>query len=221
MVQQIIDAGGTAAACYENLEHAAACRRLIAFAVERFGRIDVLIQNAGLVIFAAVEETDQATWDRMVNLGIHAPFHLLQAALPHMRRHAYGRIVLTTSGRAMRVADAAPGLTAYTMGKMAQIGLMMTLAAEVGDLNIHINAISPVAATRILRRSAPELTPELVAPGVIFLASSRCRFSGVVLSAAGGRFSTTQWSSSTGLDFGRDPIEPEMIADRWHDILCG
>jgi NAD(P)-dependent dehydrogenase (short-subunit alcohol dehydrogenase family) len=135
-----------------------------------------------------------------------------------MRRQRYGRIVLTTSGRAMRVADAAPGLAAYSMGKMAQIGLMVTLAAEVGDLDIRINAVSPVAATRVLRRHAPELTPDLVAPGVAFLASSRCSFSGVVLSAAGGRFSTAQWSSSVGVDLGRDPVPPEAIADRWPDI---
>ena len=104
------------------------------------------------------------------------------------------------------------------MGKMAQIGLMVTLAAEVGDLDIRVNAISPVAATRVLRRHAPELTPELVAPGVAFLASSRCSFSGVVLTAAGGRFSSARWSPSTGLDFGREPVPPETIADRWHDI---
>lgn len=220
VTRQIADAGGTAAACYENLESAEACCRLIDFAVGHFGRIDVLIQNAGLVVFAAVEKTDPATWNRMVNLGIHAPFQLAQAALPHMRRQAYGRIVLTTSGRAMRVADASPGLAAYSMGKMAQIGLMVTLAAEVSDFDIRINAISPVAATRVLRRSAPELSPDLVAPGVVFLASSRCRFSGIVLNAAGGRFSTTHWSSSVGTDFGPIPVVPETIAQRWHDI-CG
>ena len=221
VVRQIVGAGGTAAACYENLEGADACRRLIAFAIERFGRIDALIQNAGLVIFAAVEETEPTTWNRMVNLGIHAPFHLVQAALPHMRRQGYGRIVLTTSGRAMRVEDAAPGLVAYSMGKMAQIGLMVTLATEVGQLDIRINAVSPVAATRVLRRSAPELTPELVAPGVAFLASSSCRFSGVVLNAAGGRFSTAHWSSSAGTDFGREPVEPEVIGQRWREISGG
>jgi NAD(P)-dependent dehydrogenase (short-subunit alcohol dehydrogenase family) len=218
VVREIAERGGTAVACYENLESAEGCRRVIQLAAERFQRVDALIHNAGLVIFAAVEETDPATWDRMVNLGVHAPFHLVQAALPHMKRQRYGRIVLTTSGRAMHLGRAAPGLVAYSVGKMAQLGLMVALAAEVEDAGIRVNAISPVAATRVLRRHAPELSPEHVAPGVAFLASSRCDFSGVVLRAEGGRFSTAQWCFNRGLDLGPVPVEPETIAERWFEI---
>src|SRR6267142_888336 len=79
LVNDIIGRGGTAVACHENLESAAGCRRVVETAVERFKRIDVLVHNAGLVIVKSVEETDSATWNRMVNLGIHAPFHLVQA----------------------------------------------------------------------------------------------------------------------------------------------
>ena len=219
VVRQIIAAGGSAVACHENLEDAAACRRVIAFAVDTFGRLDVLIHNAGLVIFASLEETTPQIWNRMVALGVHAPFHLLQSAIPHMVRQTYGRVVLTTSGRALRVADNVPGLTAYTVGKMAQLGLMVGVAAETQDAGIRINAISPVAATRVLRRHAPELKPELVAPGVAFLASSACDVSGVVLSAAGGRFSPAQWTGAAGVDFGSVPVAPETIAARWPDIV--
>lgn len=218
VVQQIVEGGGTAVACHENLESAAGCRRVIEFAHEHFRRADVLIHNAGLVIFALTEETDSGTWDRMVNLGVHAPFHLVQAVLPHMKRQRYGRIVFTTSGRAMHLGAAAPGLVAYSVGKMAQLGLMVALAAETQEVSIRVNAISPVAATRVLRRSAPELLPEHVAPGVAFLASSRCDFSGIVLRAEGGRFSTAQWSFSDGLDLGPAPVEPETIAERWLEI---
>src|SRR5262249_15625840 len=103
VVRQITEDGGTAAASPENLVDAAPCRRIVEFALERFGRLDVLIHNAGIVVFAAVEETGAELWNRMVNLSVHAPFHLAQAALPHMRRRNYGRIVLTTSGRATRL----------------------------------------------------------------------------------------------------------------------
>jgi NAD(P)-dependent dehydrogenase (short-subunit alcohol dehydrogenase family) len=220
VVQQIVGEGGTAAACHENLEDAAACRRVVQFAVDRFGRLDALIHNAGLVIFAGLEDTHAEIWDRMVNLSVHAPFHLIQAAIPHMCRQHYGRIVLTTSGRALRVSDCVPGLAAYSVGKMAQLGLMVAVAAEHQDNGIQINAISPVAATRVLRRSAPELLPELVAPGVAFLASAACNMSGVVLRAAGGRFSVVRWTGSDGVDFGPIPIRPEAIAARWREI-CG
>lgn len=218
VTREITSGGGTAVACHENLETAAGCRRVVEVALERFGRIDVLVHNAGLVIFAPIEATDPATWERMVNLGIHAPFHLVQHALPHMRRQGYGRIVLTTSGRAMRLDSAAPGLAAYCVGKMGQLGLMVGVAAEIQDADIRINAISPVAATRVLRRHAPELRPEQVAPGVAFLASSLCDFSGVVLKAAGGRFSTASVAFGGDVDLGATPVEPEMVAERWREI---
>ncbi|WP_316214759.1 MULTISPECIES: SDR family NAD(P)-dependent oxidoreductase [unclassified Bradyrhizobium] len=218
VVAEIVAAGGIAAACYENLEDPVAAVRIIEFAVSRFGRVDVLVNNAGLVVFASLETTDHALWDRMLSIGVDAPFHLARAAVPHMKRAGYGRIVLTTSGRAARVEHCAPELVAYSAAKMAQVGLMVGLAAELKDTNIRVNAISPVAATRVLRRNAPELTPELVAPGVVFLASSACTASGVVLNAAGGKFSAECWERTGGLDLGPENASPEEIAAHWQRI---
>ncbi len=218
IVAEITAAGGTAAACYENLEDAVAAARVVEFAVARFGRLDVLVHNAGLVVFASLEATNRAVWDRMLSIGVDAPFHLARAAVPHMRRQGYGRIIVTTSGRAMRVEHCLPGLIAYSVAKMAQVGFMVGLAAELSDTNIRVNAISPVAATRVLRRNAPELTPELVAPGVAFLASPACTISGAVLNAAGGRFSAAWWGRSEGIDLGPTPASPEDIAARWQEI---
>jgi len=219
VVAEIAKAGGTAAACYENLEDAAACDRIVSLALDRFGRLDALIHNAGLVMFASVEETEPPAWQRMVAIGINAPFHLSRAAIPHMRRQNYGRIVFTTSGRAMQVEHCVPGLVAYAAAKMAQVGLMVGLAAEFSGTNIRVNAVSPVAATRVLRRSAPDLRPELVAPGVAFLASSACATSGTVLNAAGGRFSAARWDRSGEVDLGPIPASPEDVADRWQQII--
>jgi NAD(P)-dependent dehydrogenase (short-subunit alcohol dehydrogenase family) len=215
VVAEINAAGGRAAACYENLEDASAGKRVIEFAVSRFGHVDALINNAGLVVFAGLQQTELAVWDRMVAIGISAPFHLARAAIPHMRKQSCGRILFTTSGRAMRVGDCVPGLTAYSAAKMAQVGLMVGLAAELRDTNIHVNAISPVAATRVLRRNAPELTPELVAPGVAFLASSACTASGAILHAAGGRFYCSWWEHAEAVDLGPAPAAPEDIAAHW------
>ena len=215
VVAEIAAGGGTAAACHENLEQAEASARVVAFAIERFGRLDVLVSNAGLVVFASVEETDAALWRRMTAVGIDAPFHLVRAALPQMRSQGYGRIVLTTSGRAMRAEDCVPGLSAYSATKMAQVGLMVGLAAELQGLDIQVNAVSPVAATRVLRRSAPQLRPELVAPGVAFLASSACRKSGQVLTAAGGRFALARWDGGAEWDLGGEPASIERFAAHW------
>jgi len=218
VVAEITAAGGTAAACYENLEDPVAAVRVVEFAVSRFGRLDVLVHNAGLVVFASLEATDRAVWDRMISIGVDAPFHLARAAVPHMQRQGYGRIVLTTSGRAMRVEHCVPGLIAYSAAKMAQVGLMVGLAAELNNTNIRVNAISPVAATRVLRRHAPELTPELVAPGVVFLASSACTISAAVLNAAGGRFSAAWWERTDEFDLGPTAASPEDIAACWQQI---
>lgn len=215
VVGEINAAGGVAAACYENLEDVVAGGRVIEFAVSRYGRVDALVNNAGLVVFANLEETELTVWNRMVAIGISAPFHLARAAIPFMRSQGYGRIVFTTSGRAMRLEDCAPGLTAYSAAKMAQVGLMVGMAAELRDTNIHVNAISPVAATRVLRRNAPELAPELVAPGVAFLASSACTVSGAILRAAGGCFSRAWWHHGDTVDLGPGPVSPEDIAAKW------
>lgn len=94
----------------------------------------------------------------------------------------------------------------------------LAVAGESHD--IRVNAISPVAATRMFRSTvAPgTLRPEQVAPGVAFLASSQCDFSGVVLQAGDGHFSVARWQRSAGVDFGEAEIKPEEIAERWGKI---
>jgi NAD(P)-dependent dehydrogenase (short-subunit alcohol dehydrogenase family) len=219
VVAEIAAGGGTAVASYENLEDEAAGARIVEQAVERLGRLDVVIQNAGLVIWEELESAD-GSWDRMRRVSIDAPFQITRAALPVMKGQGYGRFVFTTSGRAMAVERTRPGLAAYAVGKMAQFALMLVTAAEGEPHGIHANAISPAAATRVLvREVAPgELEPEQVVPGVLFLASEDCTFSGTVLEAAGGEFGVARWTSSDGLDLGREPVEPEVIAERWAEI---
>jgi NAD(P)-dependent dehydrogenase (short-subunit alcohol dehydrogenase family) len=219
VVEEIRAAGGTAVARYENLESADACARVIATTVETFGRLDVLVNNAGLVVYAEIDEAAES-WERLRRVNVDAPFHLSRGAFAAMKERRYGRLVFTTSGIAMSAEDTRPGLSAYSAGKMAQFGLMVVFAAEGERHGIRANAISPVAATRIYTQEAKpgELEPEQVAPGVVFLASEQCTVNGVVLGAAGGIFGTRGWARSDGLDFGREPATPEAIAERWSEI---
>jgi NAD(P)-dependent dehydrogenase (short-subunit alcohol dehydrogenase family) len=219
VVAEIEAAGGKAAACYENLESERACLATVEFALERFGRLDAVIQNAGLVAWEKLEEAHRS-WERLRRVNVDAPFHVTRAAFGPMKRQGYGRFVFTTSGRAMAVERTRPGLAAYAVGKMAHFALMIVTAAEGEPHGILANAVSPAAATRILRRSVEpgELEPEQVAPGVLFLASDRCTFSGKVLEAAGGEFDVARWTSSEEVDFGREPVEPERIGERWAEI---
>lgn len=216
---EIEAAGGAAVAAYENLESEEGCLRLVAGAVERFGRLDVVVQNAGLLVWEELEDA-AASWERMRRVNVDAPFHVTSAALPHMKQNGYGRFVFTTSGRAMSLEDTRAGLAAYAVGKMAHFALMLVTAAEGRPHGVLANAISPAAATRMLRRSVVpgELEAEQVSPAVVFLASERCTFSGKVLEASGGRFSVARWTSSDVVDLGREPVEPELIEQRWAEI---
>lgn len=219
VVRSIRADGGTAVACYENLGSRDACHAVIETAVRSFGRVDVLVHNAGIVTFTPLEEVDGGTLDLALSVNAVAPLWLAQAAFPHMRARRYGRIVLTTSGRAMSPDHALPGLTTYALGKMAQVGLMHGLAAEGVDWGIRANAVSPVAATRMLRREVDPATfrPEQVAPAVAFLASDRCDTSGVVLRASNGSFAVAGYSGGAETDLG-PRVTPEDVAAWWRNV---
>lgn len=219
LAAEIVAAGGSALASSENLESEDACRRLVEATVERFGRLDIVIQNAGLLVWEPIEEAHRS-WERMRRVNVEAPFHITRAAFPIMREQGYGRLVFTTSGRAMAMERTRPGLAAYAVGKMAHFALMIVVAAEGREHGILANAIAPAAATRMFTRpTAPgELEPKQVTPGVLFLASERCTVSGKVLEAGGGAFSVARWTSSSDVDLGRTPVPPEVIAARWSEI---
>jgi NAD(P)-dependent dehydrogenase (short-subunit alcohol dehydrogenase family) len=219
VVAGIEAAGGTASASYANLEREEGCRQAVEHALERFGRLDVVVQNAGLLVWEELDEADRS-WERMRRVNVDAPFHLTRAAFPTMKEQGYGRFVFTTSGRTMWPEAALPGLAAYSVGKMAHFALMLVTAAEGRPHGILANAVSPVAATRMLRRPAEpgEFDPAQVAPGVLFLASDRCTSSGVVLRIVDGHFSTVAWEHGEGIDLGREPVEPETIEETWPAI---
>ena len=217
---EIAAAGGIAAACYENLETEAGCLATVEFTLDRFGRIDALVNNAGLVVYEELEEAHRS-WERLRRVNVDAPFHLTRAAFAAMKRQRYGRFVFTTSGIAMCAEDTRPGLAAYAVGKMAHFALMLVTAAEGRAHGILANAIAPVAATRIYTQPVEpgELAPELVAPAVVFLCSEACADSGVVVSAAGGSFASRRWIRSDGVAFGPSSVDVETLAERWPEIV--
>src|SRR5919198_631040 len=221
VAQAVADETGGVAS-FENLEEPNAGTRVVDQVLEQFGRLDVVVQNAGLVIWEELEVADRS-WDRMRKVSIDAPFQITRAAFPAMKSQGYGRFVFTTSGRAMSAERTRPGLAAYAVAKMAAVGLMFVTAAEGEPQGILANAIAPAAATRVLtwKVEPGELEPEQVVPGVLFLASEQCTFAGRVLEGGGGEFSVAQWTSSDDVDFGREPAEPEAIAERWAEIEGG
>ena len=220
VVREITAAGGTAVPSYENIESREGCQRLIETALSRFGRLDILINNAGWVDRTPLEQIAPERLSRILDVQIAAPLWLAQAALPVMKQQRYGRIVLTSSGIGLWTEGDRPELSGYAIGKAAQLGLMNALTANGAGEDIRVNIISPVAATRVYTgQVAPgELRPEQVAPGVAFLASSACEVSGVILRAGNGHFSTMRWQVGPEVDFGAEAATPEDVADKWNVI---
>jgi len=211
-------AGGLAASVPINLDTAEACDQLIDVALQLFGRIDALIHSAGLLDLSPIEDLSVTAWERLRAVNVEAPLWLCRAVLPTMQRQHYGRIVLTISGHGM-YADDGPGYPAYAVGKAAQFGLMNALAGTYRSFGVLVNAISPVAATRMFSGEMRSgLEPELVAPGVAYLVSRECRVSGAVLRAAGGRFSIGGYAGTTGIELSAS--DPDEIDARWDEIVA-
>ena len=193
------------------------CRELTARAFAVRDRLDAVIQNAGWVAYEAVEELHEASFDSMMAVAAKAPLWLAQAAWPHMKAAGYGRIVLTTSCRALYPQYVQHGLVSYAAAKMAAVGIVNVLAAEGAGRGIVVNAVSPVAKTRMwgVEDEPDELRPADVAPGVAFLASDACTDGGWVLRAANGQFHATRACEAAGVDYPCDlrGVEAKTIAE--------
>lgn len=223
--QKIIHQGGQAVASTTNINNRSGCQALIKETIEAFGRVDILIHNAGWVGYQTITELTPEFLHRAIAVQMEAPIWLAQAVWPHMQKQNYGRIVLTTSCRAIYTEYASAGLSAYAATKISQIGLMNVLATESNGLGIEINAVSPVARTRMwgVNREPLDLKPASIVPGVIYLASSECRDSAWVLRASNGQFHGIRWQEALGVDYpmnilGQSCKTAEEVAEKWEKI---
>ncbi len=224
---RIREAGGVALPSNVILDSRDSCQSLVETTRAKFGRLDILIHNAGWVAYQSVQELTPDFLQRAININLEAPTWLAQAALPIMKQQNYGRIVLTTSDRAIYQQYALSGLAPYAMGKMAQIGLMNVLAVEGALYGILVNAISPVAKTRMsnVQDDSENLRPDQVAPGVLFLASPECRESGFILRASNGQFTAVRWIERDNVDYplnlaAVESSTAEDLATRWQEIAA-
>lgn len=208
----ILESGGLASVHVQDLASRSGCESLITEVLERHGRIDALIHNAGIVRYHRIGETSEDEWRRISAVNIDAAWWLCRAVWPGMTEQQYGRIVFTTSGYGLRVIPGAD-VAAYAVSKAAQFGLMNALAADGQPDGVLVNAVSPIAATRIFRRPTEdgELTPAAVAPGVAMLASRDCPVTGAVLTAAGGRWGMLALAATDETDLGAHATPEELL----------
>lgn len=198
---------------------------LIADVLQQHGRLDVILHNAGWVEYQKIDAVDEDRFDHMMAVAAKAPLWLAQAAWPAMQAQGYGRIVLTTSDRALYPQYVQHGLAAYAAAKSAAVGIVNVLAAEGAAHGIVVNAVSPVAKTRMwgVHGEPNELYPEAVAPGVVFLASRACTEGGWILRASNGQFHATRLTEAQGVRYPRDlqavsAGSVEQVAAQWLQI---
>lgn len=198
------------------------CHKLYRDALRIGGRLDALIHNAGWVAHESIESIDESSFDHMMAISAKAPLWLAQAAWPSMKAAGYGRIVMTTSCRALYPQYVQNGLASYAAAKMAVVGLTNVLASEGERDGIIVNAVSPVAKTRMwgIEGEPDELRPSEVAPGVAYLASAECTEGGWILRAANGQFHATRAMEAKGVDYPRNlravqASTAHEIAENW------
>jgi len=159
-------------ASHQDIQSRSPAAALVADILQRYGRLDVILHNAGWVEYQRIDAVDEDRFDHMMAVAAKAPLWLAQAAWSAMQAQGHGRIVLTTSDRALYPQYVQHGLAAYAAAKSAAVGIVNVLAAEGAAHGIVVNAVSPVAKTRMwgVEGEPDELHPEAVAPGVVHAA---------------------------------------------------
>jgi len=216
VVAEIEGAGGSAAADTSDVSTVAGADALVATALERFGRIDVLVNNAGIMRWAGLPEVTADDVEAHLAVHVMGSFNTTRAAWPHLVGQGYGRIVNTTSAGVFGL----PKNTAYATAKGGVVGLTRNLATAGARHGILANCIAPAAQTRMAGPATEEtaaMLPELVAPMVAFLAHEDCPVSGEVYAAGAGRFTRIFLAETPGwLADGTPTVED--VADHWAAI---
>ncbi|RAY16309.1 short-chain dehydrogenase [Actinomadura craniellae] len=188
VVKEIAAAGGEAVACTESVATAEGGQAIIESALDHYGRIDVLVHNAGIHRPASLTEMTYEDFEDVLDVHLRGAFHVVRAAFPRMRDAGYGRVVLTSSIGGLygnhKVAN-------YAVSKAGMIGLSNVVALEGADAGVKCNVIVPGALTRMAEgidtSAYPPMGPELAAPVVGWLAHESCSITGEMLVTIAGR----------------------------------
>ncbi|MCZ6711616.1 MAG: SDR family NAD(P)-dependent oxidoreductase [Gammaproteobacteria bacterium] len=214
VVAEIKAAGGEAIANGGSVSDRKGASSMVADAMNAWGRVDVLINNAGILRDKSFAKMDLDDFQIVVDVHLMGAVNVTREVFPIMKEQNYGRIVMTTSPTGLYGNF---GQTNYGAAKLGQVGFMHSLKIEGAKNNIHTNTIAPVAATRMTEDLIPEqaqkgLGPELVTPAVVFLCSEDAP-NGVILQAQGGKYSIACIVENEGADLGLDASAEDVGAN--------
>lgn len=217
-----IDGAGTIVAEVADIAVETQARAAVARTIDRFGRLDILINNAGIARPLRAQDTRSEDLRTVLDTHIFGAFWLVSEALPHMRRAGYGRIVNTGSG--LGAFGAAKNFS-YVVAKAAVFGMTKAVAQDNADVDIKANSISPIAVTGMAKgfdRIDPRLTDEKmsvshVSPAVLVLSHRDCPVNGEMISAAGGRVARIFTATAPG--FASADLTPEQLLEHWRKVM--
>ena len=219
VVAQIEAEGGAAMASGANVTDYTQVQAMVADAIEKWGRVDVLVNNAGILRDKTFAKMELADFAAVVDVHLHGSVNCTKAVWQQMCEQEYGRIVLTSSSSGIYGNF---GQTNYGAAKMALVGFMNALWLEGQKYGIKVNALSPIAATRMTEDLIPEhmlamLQPEAVTPAVIFMASEDAP-NRQIIAAGAGVYAKVVIQETPGVFLAEDQRDPEHIAAAWEQI---
>ena len=218
VVDEIRAGGGEAVADYHDVMEG---ERIIETAARAYGRIDILICNAGILRDRSFKKMTDEEWERVIDVHLHGSFKPARAAWPIMCEQGYGRIVFTASAAGIYGNF---GQANYAAAKLALYGLTQTLAVEGASKNIHANCIAPLAASRMAGTVFTEemmnkMSPDAVSPLAAYLCHETCTENGSLFEVGGGWAGKLRWERAAGKAF--DPAHGHSINDiarHWREI---
>ncbi|HHX85361.1 MAG TPA: SDR family oxidoreductase [Actinomycetales bacterium] len=219
VVDEIVADGGEAIVDGHDITDEPAVDALVSSVIAKWGRIDILINNAGILRDKSFAKMETDDFRKVLEVHLMGSVNCTKAVWPHMAEAGYGRILMTTSTSGIYGNF---GQSNYGSAKSGLVGLMNVLAIEGAKKNIKVNAIAPTAATRMTEDLLPQqvlelLGPETIAPGALFMVSDDAPTK-TILGAGAGVFAVSQMVESRGIFLPEQARTPEVVAERWDEI---
>ena len=224
VAEEIRALGGQAVANKDSVSDRQGAKRIVETAVKEFGGVDILVNNAGILRDKSFKKMSLDEWDIVINVHLNGSAYVSWYAWPIMYEKNYGRILFTSSVSGILGSF---GQANYGAAKMGMVGLMNNLSREGASHNIHVNCLSPGAATRMTAsvpgseidadKPDPSNHPKLVSPAALYLVSEDAP-NGRIIQSAGGRFASDMVFANKGMDLGLDATW-EDVAENADEIL--